>query len=126
MGGLFAAAIAFAWLSTQPLAPCAGRVAEESHFQPAEAVSVSDVRIPVRSIASGTVVLDVTVSKEGEVSNVQVRRDIPSETEEAARSVRTWKFEPAKLNGKPVTSRMVVAVTFNPTPPLCQTFRFLH
>jgi TonB family protein len=118
MGRLFAAAIALAWLSAQPLAPCARKVTEESHFQPAEAVSVSDVTIPFRSIANGTVVLDVMISEEGEVRNVQVRRDIASVTEEAVRSVRTWKFEPAKFNGKAVTSRMTVAVTFNPAPPL--------
>jgi TonB family protein len=116
MGGLFVAAIALAWLSVQPLSPCARELTEESHFQPAEAVSVSDVTIPIRSIANGTVVLDVMISEEGKVRNVQVRRDIPSETEEAVRSVRTWKFTPAKFNGKPVTSRMTVAMTFGPVP----------
>ena len=126
MGRLFAAAIAFAWLGALPLAPCASKVTEESHFQPAKAVSVSDVTIPLRSIAIGTVVLDVTISEEGEVREVQVRRDIASETEEAVRSVKTWKFEPAKLNGKAVTSRVTVAVTFNPWPPLAKTFLFLH
>lgn len=117
MGRLFAAAIAFACLSAQPLAPCARKVTEESHFQPAEAASVSDVTIPFRSIANGTVVLDVMISEEGEVRNVQVRRDIASVTEEAVRSVKTWKFEPARFNGKAVTSRVTVAVTFNPAPP---------
>jgi TonB family protein len=116
---LIATAIAFAWLSAQPLAPCAREVTEESHFQPAKAVSVSDVTIPPSSIANGTVVLDVMISEKGEVRNVQVRRDIASETEEAVRSVRTWKFAPAKFNGKAVASRMTVAVTFNPAPPLC-------
>jgi TonB family protein len=67
-------------------------------------------------MANGTVVLDVMISEEGEVRNVQVRRDIASETEEAVRSVKTWKFAPAKFNGKAVTSRMTVAVTFNPSP----------
>jgi len=114
MGSLFGAAIAFAWLSAQPLAPCAPKTTEESHFQPAEAVSVSDVRVPIRSIANGTVVLDVMISEEGKVTNVQVRRNIASLTEQAVRSVKTWKFEPAKLNGKAVTSRITVAVTFNP------------
>jgi TonB family protein len=115
---LIAAAIAFAWLSAQQLSPYAGKVADESNFQPPEAVFVSDVTIPPSSIATGTVVLDVMISEEGEVRNVQMRRDIASETEEAVRSVRTWKFEPAKFNGKAVASRMTVAVTFNPAPPL--------
>jgi TonB family protein len=84
-------------------------------------MSVSDVTIPIRSIASGTVVLDVIISEGGEATNVQVRRDIASVTEEAVRSVRTWKFAPAKFNGKAVTSRMTVAVTFNPVPLLAVT-----
>jgi outer membrane biosynthesis protein TonB len=58
------------------------------------------------------------ISEEGEVRNVQVRRDIASVTEEAVRSVKIWKFAPAKFNRKAVTSRMTVAVTFNPAPPL--------
>jgi outer membrane biosynthesis protein TonB len=58
------------------------------------------------------------ISAQGEVRNVQVRRDIASETEEAVRSVKTWKFEPAKFNGRAITSRVTVAVTFNPAPPL--------
>jgi len=120
MGRLIAAAIAFACLSVQPLALCAGRVSEEPHFQPAEAVSVSDVTIPINSIANGTVVLDVMISGEGEAGNVQVRRDIASETEEAVRAVKTWKFAPAKFDGKSVRSRVTVAVTFNPPLPAAE------
>lgn len=114
MGGLFAAAIALAWLSAQPPSPCAREVTEECHFQPAEAVSVSNITIPIRSVANGTVVLSVMISEDGKVRSLRVRRDIASETEEAVRSVRTWKFAPAKLNGKAVTSRMTIAVTFIP------------
>jgi TonB family protein len=119
MKTLFAVAIAFIWLAGQPLAPCADEATEESHFRPAEPVSFSDVTIPPLSVANGTVVLDVMISEEGEVRNVQVRRDIASETEEAVRSVRTWKFSPARFNGKEVASRTTIAVTFIPTPPLC-------
>jgi TonB family protein len=118
MGRLCAAAIALGWLSAQALAPGDPQATEASRFQPAEAVSVSDVTISFPNVANGTVVLDVMISQEGKVRNVQVRRDIASVTEEALRSVRTWKFEPAKTNGKPVTSRVTVAVTFNPAPPL--------
>ncbi len=108
-------AIAFAWLTGQWLAPCACQAAEDAAFRPARAVSISDITIPVRSVANGTAVLEVTVSKEGEVRNLRVRRDIPSETEEAIRAVRTWKFQPARFNGKAVASRVTVAVTFNPS-----------
>lgn len=120
MGRIFATVIAIAWLSCQSFASCADKVTEEPHFQPAKAVAVSDVTIPFRIVASGTVVLEVTISEEGQVRNVQARRDIASETEEAVRSVKTWKFEPAKLNGRAATSSVTIAVTFNPWPPLCQ------
>jgi len=116
MGRLFATVIALACLSAQAPAPHARQVTQESHFQPAEAVSVSDVMIPYGCIANGTAVLDVMISEEGEVRNVQVRRDLAPVTEEATRSVETWKFAPAKLNGKTVASRITVAVTFNPSP----------
>ena len=119
MGRLFAAAIALALLSAQPLAPRASGAIEESHFQSAKAIPVGNLTIPIRSLASGTEVLDVTISELGEVRNVLVRRDIASETEEALRFLKTWKFEPAEFDGKAVTSRVTVAVTFNPTPPLC-------
>jgi TonB family protein len=118
MGRLFTAAITFGWLSAQPILLGAHQVGDQSHFQPAETLSVSDVTIPIRSVASGTVVLNVTISKKGEVGDVRVRHDIASETDVAVRSARQWKFKPAKLNGKAVASRMTVAVTFNPAPPV--------
>jgi TonB family protein len=120
MGTRFAVAIAFACLAGQPLAPCARKATQKSDFQPAKAVSISDVAIPLLSVAIGTVVLDVGITKEGEVDDVQVRRDIPSETEAAVRSVRAWKFEPAKCNGRAVPSRVTVAVTFLPRPPIAE------
>jgi TonB family protein len=89
----------------------------QSRFQPPQVTRATFPTYPVLSMANGTVVLDVMISEEGEVRNVQVRRDIASITEEAVRSVSTWKLEPAKFNGKAGTSRMTVAVTFNPVPP---------
>jgi TonB family protein len=114
MRRLLATTLASVFLSAQPPALRARDVIEKPHFQPAEAVSVNEVTKPLRSNASGTVVLDVMISEKGEVRNVQVRRGIVSLTEEAVHSVRTWTFEPAKLDGKAVTSRITVAVTFNP------------
>jgi len=118
MGRFIAAAFAFACFSSLTLAPCVPRPAEESHFQPALAVSISDITIPFQSLANGTVVLNVTVSEKGEVGDVQARRDIASITEQAIRSIKTWKFAPARLNGNAVASIVTVAVTFNPAPPL--------
>ena len=119
MGRFIAATLALAWLSVQPLASCALAATEEFHFQPAKVVSVSDVTIPFNSVANGTAVLEVAISENGDAGSIRVRRDVATITEEAVRAVKTWKFEPAKLNGKAVATRMTVAVTFDPVPPLC-------
>ena len=81
-------------------------------LEPAEVVEVADTYYPPRSVAFGTVVLQVTVGESGEIEDVKVVRHIPSLTEEAVRSVRKWKFKPATLDGKPVRSVIPVAFTF--------------
>jgi TonB family protein len=93
--------------------PQAGDTAQ---FQPAEIAYAADATYPPTSIASGTVVLELSVSPSGQVENVRVVRDIPSLTQEAVRSAKKWKFRPATLDGKPVATKTVVAFTFvNPT-----------
>jgi TonB family protein len=120
MRSLLAAAIVLFCLGAQPLALSAGDDGENAHFQSAETVSVDDITKPNFSIANGTVVLDVLVSEKGKVKDIQVRRDIVSLTEVAVRSVMAWRFEPAKFEGKEVTSRVTVAVTFNPESTLAE------
>jgi len=83
-------------------------------FNSAEVVSATAVPYPVRSIAIGTVVLEVIVSEKGKVEDVRPIREIESLTEVAIDSVRSWQFNPASLRGKPVRSRTTIVVTFNP------------
>ena len=106
--------MAFAWLSCLPVALAATDVAEQAKFQPPAAVSVSAIPEQPLSAQNGALVLDVRVSATGEVADIAVRRDLPPLTEEAIRAVKTWKFEPAKLEGRGVASRITVAVNFNP------------
>jgi len=114
MRRLFAAGMAFAWLSGLALTLGARDVAQEAQFQPVKALSVTDVPSQPLSFANGAVVLDVLVAETGEVKNIEVRRDLPPLTEVAVASVRAWKFKPAKIKGKYVLSRITVAVNFNP------------
>ena len=114
MRRLLAQGMAFAWLSGLPLALAARDVAEQAKFQPAAALSVSAIPDQPLSAQNGALVLDVRVSATGEVADIQVRRDLAPLTGEAIRSVKTWKFEPAKLEGRRVRSRITVAVNFNP------------
>lgn len=93
-----------------------------SPFEPAQVVSAADVSYPLQSIAVGTVVVELTLSDKGEVEDVRPIREIQSLTETAVESARKWKFKPALLNGQPTRSRTVVAVTFNPSASLPQTY----
>ncbi len=89
---------------------------EDVHFRPAQAEHVADIVKPLAVLAYGNVVLDVLISDKGEVEDVEVRRDVPSLSDLAIRSVQTWTFHPAEANGQPVVSRMTVAVSFNKEP----------
>jgi len=61
----------------------------------------------------GTVVLWVVISPEGTVSDIRVARSLGLGLDEKAiEAVRTWKFEPAKKDGKPVPVQVNIAVTF--------------
>jgi len=89
---------------------------EDVHFRPAEVERVGDIAKPVTVLAYGNVVLDLVISEKGEVENIEVRRDVPSLTDVAIHSVQEWTFQPAKLNGQPLASRLTVAVSFNKQP----------
>jgi TonB family protein len=83
-------------------------------FTPPSVVAVTDAVYPINSVASGTVVLEVTIDEGGKVAAVKVVRGIASLTEEAERAVRQWKFQPARFGGHPVSSRIPVAFSFVP------------
>jgi hypothetical protein len=83
-------------------------------FHSAALVSVSGVKIPFNSVATGMVELRVAIGKEGSVKDVEVVRELASVTEQSIQAVKTWKFDPATLNGKPVVSRLTVSVVFCP------------
>lgn len=61
----------------------------------------------------GTVILQLTLNRGGEVEDVKVLKGLPMGlTESSVEAVRTWRYEPALLNGKPVPVYMVVTVQF--------------
>ena len=68
-------------------------------------------------MASGTVVLDVTIGRTGGVAKVKVIRDVPSLTPEAIETVKAWGFSPATFKGQPIAAHLVVAFVF-PSPVL--------
>jgi TonB family protein len=85
-----------------------------ARYEPPGVIAPADVIYPLQSVASGTVVLEVALNDAGEISNVRVVRGIASLTEPAEHSVRQWKFQTAKIDGKPVPSKIPVAFSFVP------------
>ncbi len=62
---------------------------------------------------SGTVMLNLTVGADGLVKNVSVERSlVPDLDESAMRTVRTWRFEPARRSGLAALTTMHVEVGF--------------
>lgn len=82
-------------------------------FQPPQIISTVDPSYPPNVIAGGTVVLKVTVSSNGKIGDVNVLQEAKGFTQLAIEAVKKWKFEPAKLNGKPVAASIPVAFSFS-------------
>ena len=61
----------------------------------------------------GTVVLMVKIGPDGLVKGVEVKKSLyPSLDESAMRTVRTWRFEPAKKDGTAVDTQTHIEVSF--------------
>jgi hypothetical protein len=69
---------------------------ESVRFDPPAAMSTVEATYPLHSVAWGTVVLEVNLDDRGGISDVRVVHGIASLTEPAVRSVRQWKFKPAR------------------------------
>jgi len=84
-------------------------------YMPPQITAASFATYPTNSLASGAVVLDVTIGSIGKVAKVHVIRDVQSLTPQATKAVRTWAFSPATFQGTMITSHMVIAFVF-PSP----------
>jgi protein TonB len=66
-----------------------------------------------RARIQGTVIIDATIDKAGNVIDAQILRGLPMGLDQSAlAAVKQWKFEPATLNGKPVPVYYTVTATF--------------
>ena len=62
----------------------------------------------------GSVLLNITVGADGVPYNLSVRRSLDSSLDqEAVKVVKTWKFKPGTLKGKPVAVRLLIEVFFH-------------
>ena len=60
----------------------------------------------------GKVILKIAISETGAVIDVKALKGDPILVEAAIASVRTWRFTPAMLDGKPIAVYRIVPVTF--------------
>jgi protein TonB len=82
-------------------------------YQPAKILSTVQPAYPPNTVSSGTVVLEVTVAANGEISGVKVVAPSAGFTDDAIATVRKWQFTAATLDGKPVASEIPVAFSFS-------------
>jgi TonB family protein len=82
-------------------------------FQPPQVISTVAPSYPPNAVAGGTVILKVTVNSSGGIGDVQVLQEAKGFTQQAIETVRKWRFEPAKLDGRPVEASIPVAFSFS-------------
>ena len=92
----------------------------QAEFQPAEVIHAEFPKYTVSTFAAGAVVLEVTLNEKGEAGEAKVLRDLPPFTDEAKDVVGEWRFMPAAYNGKPVPSKIVLAIVSPPPASLPQ------
>jgi protein TonB len=69
--------------------------------------------IAVSAKVTGMVILEATVSAEGQVTDVTVLRSVPLLDKAAIAAVRQWRYEPLVLNGRPSPFVLTVTLTFS-------------
>jgi len=85
-----------------------------SGLQPAKLVSSRQPAYPPLARTAnveGRVVINAVVDETGRVTDMKVVSGSPLLTEAATDALHTWKYEPARLDGRPVMTQ--VQVTFN-------------
>ena len=62
---------------------------------------------------SGTVILEAVIDEQGNVTNVKVLKGLSAGLDESSmKAVRSWKFDPARMGGRPVPVYYTLTVNF--------------
>jgi TonB family protein len=98
--------------------PEGGIAAEAVSIAPAVLLEKVEPTYPPAALAaqvSGTVVLQVSIDREGNVTKVEPKRQAPlGMTEAAIAAVERWKYKPAIALGGPIPSMKLVRIEFKP------------
>ena len=101
-----------------PGPPPAGASEASSEIAPAVLLQKVEPVYPPAAFAArvaGTVVLQVSIDRDGSVTRVEVKRAAPlGMTEAAIAAVQRWKYKPATALGGPIPSMKLVRIEFKP------------
>ncbi|HET9795376.1 MAG TPA: TonB family protein [Thermoanaerobaculia bacterium] len=101
-----------------PGIPPAGVSGEAADVAPAVLLQKVEPVYPPAAFAArvaGTVVLQVSIDREGNVGRIEVKRQAPlGMTEAAIAAVQRWRYKPATALGGPIPSMKLVRIEFKP------------
>lgn len=83
-------------------------------YEPPEAISAGDAYIPYQFVEDGLFVLDITLSHEGTIEQIDALRNPGSMIGAAKTSVSSWKFRAASEGGKTTSSRLTAVFVYRP------------
>lgn len=61
---------------------------------------------------NATVIAKIVVERDGSVGSIEIMRGHPLFDEEVRRTLATWRFEPARLDGEPIAVFRIIRVPF--------------
>ena len=85
---------------------------EYGNYVPVGILSFAYPAYPVNSVAWGSVVVQLTVGGSGDVDRVEFLHGMVGFNKLVSEALRKWRFQPATFDGKPITSKTVIAFVF--------------
>jgi periplasmic protein TonB len=82
-------------------------------YTPPVPIVFKEAVYPVNSVATGTVVIVAVVDRDGQVSKAKVMKSVASLDEPSVRATKQWRFEPARLDGKPIRSKTSICFIYD-------------
>ena len=82
-------------------------------YTPPVPIVFKEAVYPVNSVATGTVVIVAVVERDGQVSEAKVMKSVASLDEPSVRATKQWRFEPARLDGKPIRSKTSISFVYD-------------
>lgn len=85
---------------------------ERGNYVPVGILSFAYPEYPANSVAWGSVVVQVTVNRFGDVKDVDLLHGMDGFNGLVSDALKNWHFQAATFNGKPITSKTVIAFVF--------------